>query len=84
MANRALELGLAPGAAAGALKIFLFSKTCPEQRSCPFIYGQNIYVFTLDGIEVVLLTVYRAPQELLRVLVNKTRRHATNTFQGAN
>lgn len=86
MANRALAVGLAPGNATGSLKYCLLSKTNFGVLSCPFLYGENIYVFAYDSAldEVVLLTVYRAERTLLRVLTNKTQRHCNRMHFGVN
>jgi len=73
MADRALQIGFSPRDTAGPLKHFLTLKSWADRRSCPFLYGGIIYVFGLDEQEscFTLLTVYRAPNELLRALVNK-------------
>jgi len=86
MAQRALECGLAPGNAAGHLRFFLFGKENAAGHSCPFLYGENIYVFTIDvaGGRIALLTIYRAPNELLRSLVNKPSRVGIDVVHGHN
>ncbi len=86
MADRALRAGYAPGDAAGSLRYFLESKVSAETASCPFLYGQNVYVFCREGhgAGVTLLTVYRAPNELLRALTPKPRRCFANVYQGRN
>lgn len=86
MAGRALVVGMAPGDAAGPLKFFLCAKEEASFRSCPFLYGENIYVFCLqsDGVTVALVTVYRAPQGLLRALRTKRPRFRTRDGSSAN
>ena len=86
MADRALQLGFAPGTASGPLKYFLTLKACADRRSFPYLHGQIIYVFGLDdqGSCFTLLTVYRAPNDLLRALVNKPVYSAKNTEIGSN
>lgn len=86
MADRALEQGLAPNDCTGALKFALISKSSPENLSCPFLYGEYIYFFryALESNEVWLVTIYRAPHELLRVLRNKKPHYGTATQFGSN
>lgn len=63
MAVRALRAGFAPGDAAGSLRYFLESKASAQTTSCPFLYGENVYVFGRDGTGagVTLLTVTARP-----------------------
>jgi hypothetical protein len=86
MADRALRAGYAPGDAAGSLRYFLESKVSTKTASCPFLYGQNVYVYCREAhsADVTLLTVYRAPNELLRALIPKPRRGFANVFLGRN
>lgn len=86
MADRALEQGLAPRDCTGTLKFSLLSKMSPEDISCPFLYGEYIYFFryALVSNEVWLVTIYRAPHELLRVLRNKKPHYGTATQFGSN
>lgn len=87
MAARALEHGLNPSSAKGMAKFLLLGKMDPALRSCPFIYGENVYVFSVDdtGDVLSLMTIYRAEHALLRVLLNKPARKGLNpTYSGAN
>jgi hypothetical protein len=86
MADRALCHGIAPGNAGGLLKFFLFSRVSAEEAACPFLYGENVYVFAMEasGTAVVLKTVYRAPQALLRTLVNRPIHHSAAGTHGYN
>lgn len=76
MANRVFSCGIAPWAARGLLKSYLGANESAQQNSCSFLYGEIVYVFSQAGAngEVVLLTLYRAPGELLRALASQSKR----------
>ena len=86
MAHRALQCGVAPGDTGGLLNYFLHSRAPTDDAACPFLYGENIYVFAtgLNNAPVVLMTIYRAPQQLLRSLVNRPVHHTTADTYGSN
>jgi hypothetical protein len=86
MAYKAIEAGLVPSVCPAPLKLALNSKCDLNSSSCPFLYGENIYCFTYNASakEIVLLTIYRAPRELLRLLVNKAQRLGANCSFGVN
>ena len=86
MAQRALECGLASGSTTGQLRFFLFNKESVDRHSCPYLYGENIYMFALNATaeRIVLLTIYRAPRQLLRSLVNRSECSGANVVHGQN
>jgi hypothetical protein len=86
MANRALLRGITPNIATGSIRLSLLSIVYPGSFSCPYLYGEHIYIFAHDSVsrEVVLLTIYRAASDLLRSILNRSNRKGSSLKCGAN
>jgi hypothetical protein len=86
MAYRALVQGLGPAASTGLIRHYLDSLASPEKHSFPILYGEFVYVFgcrKADG-PPTLLTIYRAPGDVIKAFLRRSMRSVATASSGMN
>ena len=86
MAQRALISGTTADRARGLLGRLLESIAYPNSECCPVLHGEFVYIFGSDENRVcwTLLTLYRAPNEILRLILNRSTCRSPEDFHGEN
>jgi hypothetical protein len=86
MALRALMDGSTADRAGGVIGRLLEGIAYPGSDCCPVLHGEFVYIFGCDEHRVTwtLLTLYRAPSEILRLVVKRSVHRAFEHSFGEN